>query len=82
MRGAVHPFSQYVFMAWCFVKHRDNFTFTLLFQHWYKYFIGYQSATHLNTLSHNKFFISFLITLSCRHSICEWISLYFTIFSL
>jgi hypothetical protein len=23
------PFSQYVFMAWCFVKHRDNFTFTV-----------------------------------------------------
>jgi hypothetical protein len=24
--------SQYVFMAWCFVKHRDNFTFNELFQ--------------------------------------------------
>jgi hypothetical protein len=23
--GAILPFVQYVFMAWCFVKHRDNF---------------------------------------------------------
>jgi hypothetical protein len=27
MRGAIPPFSN-VFMAWCLVKHRDNFTFT------------------------------------------------------
>jgi hypothetical protein len=27
-RGAVPPLPQYVFMAWCLVKHRDNFTFT------------------------------------------------------
>jgi hypothetical protein len=25
------PTPHYVFMAWCLVKHRDNFTFTLLF---------------------------------------------------
>jgi hypothetical protein len=29
MRGAIPPLSQYVFMAWWLVKHRDNFTFTL-----------------------------------------------------
>jgi hypothetical protein len=29
MRGAIPPPPQYVFMAWCLVKHRDNFTFTL-----------------------------------------------------
>jgi hypothetical protein len=29
MRGAIPPLNQYVFMAWCLVKHRDNFTFTL-----------------------------------------------------
>jgi hypothetical protein len=29
MRGAIPPLPQYVFMAWCLVKHRDNFTFTL-----------------------------------------------------
>jgi hypothetical protein len=27
MRGAIPPLPQYVFMAWCSVKHRDNFTF-------------------------------------------------------
>jgi len=29
MRGAIHPLPQYLVMAWCLVKHRDNFTFTL-----------------------------------------------------
>jgi hypothetical protein len=28
MRGAIPPLPQYFFMAWCLVKHRDNFTFT------------------------------------------------------
>jgi len=28
LRAAVPPPLQYVFMAWCLVKHRDNFTFT------------------------------------------------------
>jgi hypothetical protein len=28
MCGAIPPLPQYVFMAWCLVKHRDNFTFT------------------------------------------------------
>jgi hypothetical protein len=27
MRGAIHPFPQHVFMAWCLVKHRGNFNF-------------------------------------------------------
>jgi hypothetical protein len=27
MCGAIPPLPQYVFMAWCLVKHRDNFTF-------------------------------------------------------
>jgi len=31
MRGAIHPLLQYAFMAWCLVKHRDNFTFTLAY---------------------------------------------------
>jgi hypothetical protein len=26
MRGAIPPLPQYVFMAWCLVKHSDNFT--------------------------------------------------------
>jgi len=32
MHGAVTPLPQYVFMAWCLVKHRDNFTTYLLFR--------------------------------------------------
>jgi hypothetical protein len=28
MRGAIPPLPKYVFMAWCLIKHRDNFTFT------------------------------------------------------
>jgi hypothetical protein len=30
MRGAVSPLLQDAFMAWCLVKHRDNFTFHYL----------------------------------------------------
>jgi hypothetical protein len=32
MSGAIPPFLQYVFMAWCLVKHRDNFTFYFCLQ--------------------------------------------------
>jgi hypothetical protein len=32
MRRAIHPLPQYAFMAWCLVKHRDNFTFTFYFR--------------------------------------------------
>jgi hypothetical protein len=28
MREVIPPLAQYAFMAWCLVKHRDNFTFT------------------------------------------------------
>jgi hypothetical protein len=28
MLGAIPSLPQYAFMAWCLVKHRDNFTFT------------------------------------------------------
>jgi hypothetical protein len=34
VRGAIRPFPQYVFMVWCLVKHRDNFTFTFTFTFW------------------------------------------------
>jgi hypothetical protein len=30
MSGNIHPLPQYASMVWCSVKHRDNFTFTLL----------------------------------------------------
>jgi hypothetical protein len=33
MRGAIPLLPQYVFMAWCLVKHRDfSFTFTFYFR--------------------------------------------------
>jgi len=31
MRGAIPLLPQYIFVAWCFAKQRDNFTFTLPF---------------------------------------------------
>jgi len=30
MHGAIPPLPQYVVMAWCLVKHGDNFTFTFI----------------------------------------------------
>jgi hypothetical protein len=30
MRGAIPALTQYSFMAWCLVKHREKFTFTSL----------------------------------------------------
>jgi hypothetical protein len=30
MRRAIPPLPQYAFMAWCLIKHRDNFTFTFV----------------------------------------------------
>jgi hypothetical protein len=33
MCGAIPPLRQYAFMAWCLVKHRDNFTFTFTLFH-------------------------------------------------
>jgi len=32
MSGAMPPLPQYVFMVWCLVKRRDNFTFTLNYE--------------------------------------------------
>jgi hypothetical protein len=29
MRGAIRPRPQYVFMAWCLIKHRDTFNLPL-----------------------------------------------------
>jgi hypothetical protein len=31
MREAVLPLPHYAFMEWCLVKHRDNFTFIIVF---------------------------------------------------
>jgi hypothetical protein len=34
MRGAITPLPQYVLIAWCLVKHSDNFTFLLGYYSW------------------------------------------------
>jgi hypothetical protein len=39
--GVIIPLPQYVFMAWCLVKHRDNFIFT--FAKWGKIIGSYTS---------------------------------------
>jgi hypothetical protein len=31
MRGGISPLPQYIFMAWCLVKHRDNFNVYLCY---------------------------------------------------
>jgi len=36
MSGAIPPLYHYVFLAWCLVKHRGNFTFTLCKEHVYE----------------------------------------------
>jgi hypothetical protein len=45
MRGAITPLPQYVFMAWCLVKHRDNFIFTLL---WKDMLVGFEVLSWLH----------------------------------
>jgi hypothetical protein len=37
MRRAIPPLPQYASMAWCLVKHRDNFTFTCVFTYFNMY---------------------------------------------
>jgi hypothetical protein len=32
MCGAIPPFPQYVFMAWCLAKHRENFIFAIIME--------------------------------------------------
>jgi len=46
MRGAVPPLLQYVFMAWCLVKHRDNFTFLPLYLNLLSYRVNILWSEH------------------------------------
>jgi hypothetical protein len=50
MHGAIPPLPQYIFMAWCLVKHRDNFTlpFTLLQKRDVKGYAGQNCLTEIN----------------------------------
>jgi hypothetical protein len=36
MHGAISPLPQYAVMAWCLVKHKDNFSFTFkIYGYWF-----------------------------------------------
>jgi hypothetical protein len=59
MRDSIPPLPQYIFMAWCLVKQRNNFTFTLSFscrlsEAYFKNFlvIGKEQPKILNDLLH------------------------------
>jgi hypothetical protein len=41
---------QYIFMVWCSVKHRDNFTFTL--PNYYCYYLLYSQPLHFDLQFH------------------------------
>jgi hypothetical protein len=47
MCGAIPPLPQYVFMAWCLVKHMNNFTFTVRYFHYFNRLYAVHSS-HLN----------------------------------
>jgi hypothetical protein len=70
MRRAIPPLLQYVFMAWCLVKHRDNFTFTLTFTH----FHTFSSPNFIICLA-VSFPVTYNLTLSkdssCNCSVCK-----------
>jgi hypothetical protein len=57
MRGAIPPLPQYVFMVWCLVKHRVNFTFYLFTQgmrnQYASYFIAECQIVH-SVLGHTE----------------------------
>jgi hypothetical protein len=55
MRGAIPPLLQYVFMAWCLIKHRDIFTFILPYTGVYKFLLFL-----LLLLASASFFLFFL----------------------
>jgi hypothetical protein len=63
MRGAIPPLPQYVFMAWCLVKHRDNFTFTFSpFPQYKRYSLILQSCC-----STNHFNSRYLVLYGCEY---------------
>jgi hypothetical protein len=47
MRGAIPPIPHYVFMVWCLVRYRDNFTF-------YLDFLENKHLTEIRPLDHQK----------------------------
>jgi len=66
MSGAISLLPQYAFMAWCLVKHRDNFTFLPLFFLYLCFFISvcfYLFLYFFHSLS-SFFRVSFLFFLA------------------
>jgi hypothetical protein len=62
MCGAIPPLPQYVFMVWCLVKHRGNFTFT--FYHvrkvqtcWFRYRVWLWSSRN-NFVTYGRLYCS------------------------
>jgi hypothetical protein len=63
MCGAIPPLPQYTFMAWCLVKHRDNFTFYNGIIH-----VPQHSFFHSSHSSHKYFYfvcVQIFLTLIC-----------------
>jgi hypothetical protein len=55
VRGAIHALPQYAFLAWwSVIKHRDNFTFTLLF---YIYVVTEQRPIKIYLLFDSEFIV-------------------------
>jgi hypothetical protein len=48
MHEAIPPLPLYVFMAWCLVKHRGNFTFNMLRDRLYKVLKNYKPQGLMN----------------------------------
>jgi hypothetical protein len=55
MRGAAPPLPQYVFMTWCLITHRDNFTFTFIWIEYYSESMLKYTPTLGNTTSIQKY---------------------------
>jgi hypothetical protein len=65
MSGAIPPLPKYAFMAWCLIKHRGNFTFTLplLFLCSFSFFLPISFGFYL--CEHGYY----LHIISCVHSL-------------
>jgi hypothetical protein len=55
MCGAVSPLPQYAFMAWCLVKHRNNFTFAFYLDVYLLYKEIYICEVNQTAYNQNKF---------------------------
>jgi hypothetical protein len=54
MRGAIPPLSQYVFIAWCLVKHRDNVALPLPVKQCKEHYVKWSERNTTKILKGNK----------------------------